>query len=243
MGSELGALLVASLGVFLGSSLQGVVGFGFAFVAVPVLGLVMPERLPQVVLLCAAPLVVSIAWRERRFVSIAGVSWTIAGRLGGVLPGLLILTWLSGPQLQAFVGVVVFAAALAMLRLQDTTVIAPGPVLSVGAGITSGAMATTVGMGGPPIALLYSQRPNAELRGSLSAIFLIGNIASTASLALAGHIDTLDVALAGVLVLPLSAGLAMSRMLIDKLEKDRLTTPVLVLVLTMGVVLILRSVL
>lgn len=103
----LGAILLAGLGVFAGSSLQGVMGFGFAFIAVPLLGIIMPERLPQVVLLCAAPLVVVMAWQERKSVSFAGTQWTIAGRLIGVVPGLLILSWLTVRQLQALVGVVV----------------------------------------------------------------------------------------------------------------------------------------
>lgn len=113
--------------------------------------------------------------------------------------------------------------------------------LSMGAGVAAGVMATTVGMGGPPIALLYARRSQAELRGSLATVFLVGNVASTGSLAWAGHIAMSDLAIAAVLILPVLAGLAASRLVVKKLPGLSLTRPVSVLVVVMGGALIARS--
>lgn len=238
-GSE--QLFVVSLAVFLGACLQGTIGFGFAFVTVPILGFAIPEQMPQVVILCAAPLILLMAWHERRSMSLKNAGWTVFGRLVGVVPGIWMLAWLSIEQTQLVIGATTVAVGLTLLRTQVPTIrLSPGK--AVGAGVASGVMATAVGMGGPPLALLYAGQPAAVLRGTLAAIFLIGNAATISGLALTHRIDASDVLSASILLVPILAGFGCSRIVGGKFGLTRLSRPVVIVVTMMGLVLLAQSV-
>lgn len=179
-------LLVLFAAVFLGTVVQGTLGFGLALILVPAATLVSPGSLPAVVLLLTLPMSVFLAFRERRSVDLSGMGYLIGGRVLGSAGGVAMLVLVPAAYLSVLFGGMVVAAALASA--------VSGPELSVNrrtqsvGGVFSGIMGTAAGIGGPPVALVYQNRPGPEIRGTLAVIFSIGTAVSLLSLVPIGRV-------------------------------------------------------
>lgn len=225
-------LLVAALAVGLGAAIQSAGGMGLAVVSLPVLALVMPDRMPQVLLLLAMPMLGWMVQSERHHVRAAGLAPVVAGRFLGTLPGTWIVTVLSGRQLALFFAAASIAAGAGVLATaRTTTPHTPGPLAALGGGVASGVMGTAAGVGGPPLAWLYAGREGADIRANLSVVFLTGNVVSLASLAWAGRLGTADIRTAILLLLPLGLGVAagaQARLRLTRIHATRLLVAVVV---------------
>jgi len=76
-------LVVAMAAVVAGAVIQGTIGFGFAFVAVPTLTLLQPAALPAALLLLALPMTIAMAVREWSSIDLRGFAYATAGRIVG----------------------------------------------------------------------------------------------------------------------------------------------------------------
>ena len=177
-------IVLAAAALALGGVLHGSVGFGMGLVAAPLLVLINPELIPGPMLCAGVLLAAMVTVRDRASADLRGVKWLIAGRLPGMVLGALAVTWLSTDGL-AIVFVVTILALVAVsmagLSLPQTT-----PAL-LGAGTMSGLMGTTVGVGGPPLALAYQRSSGGELRGTLAPIQTVGASASVGALVVVGE--------------------------------------------------------
>jgi uncharacterized membrane protein YfcA len=197
------ALLLAV--VFVGTVVQGTLGFGLALLVVPVAAVVAPEALPAAVIVLVLPLSFWLAFRERRSVDLSGLLYLIGGRLVGTALGVALLVAVPIAYLSVLFGGLVVVAAVA------SAVSGPGLAVnratqSVG-GVASGIMGTAAGIGGPPLALVYQSRPGAEIRGTLAVVFAVGGAISLLALVPAGRVTGGHVTLALVLLPALVLGL------------------------------------
>jgi len=197
-------LAVIGAGVLVGGAIQGTVGFGLAMIAAPIVALVQPEALPATLLLLAVPLTVGMALRERHEVDVEGLTWIVGGRVLGTAAGVGLLVAVPQRSLETLFGAVIVAAAVtASLR----------PARELGrrnrffAGTVSGVMGTTTSIGGPPLAILYRDRPGAQIRSTLAVSFVAGLAISIGGLLLAHRIAGWQAVLALELVPPLGIGL------------------------------------
>ena len=142
------ALLVAAT---VGGAIQGVIGFGFALVAVPAIALVEPSAIPPVVMLMALPMTAIMAVRERRHIDVGGFATIMTGRVIGIVLGVLLLTMVPADQLAMLVGaMILLGVGLSVAGLD----IEPRRWVNVGAGVLSGVMGTTSAIGGPALAVV-----------------------------------------------------------------------------------------
>lgn len=167
-----------------GALLQGAIGFGVALVAAPLLMLIRPELVPAPMLLAAWTLTLLIAVRDRRGVDWRGLRWMVPGLVVGTAAAVVLLQSLSPAGTGLLFGTLVLAAvALSAAGWHPL----PRPrALLLAAGAT-GFMATATSVGGPPMALVYQAETGVRLRGTLSAVFLVGGAVSLAGLALGGR--------------------------------------------------------
>jgi len=201
------SLLIAGSVLAFGALVQGIVGFGIAIVGVPIAALIMPELVPGPLLLVAPVHTLLSLVRERHYVDWRGVGWASLGRLPGGLVGVVIVD--SLPQRQFFVvvgsGVLLFTV-LSMITWSPR----PTPPALATAGVLSGAFGTAMAIGAPPVALLYQHDRGARIRATLAAFLLLGSLMSALMLALAGHLGTHDLVLAGMLAPFILLGFALS---------------------------------
>jgi len=211
-GGEPWTLLFCGVAVALGAVVQGVLGFGLALLAVPVLAWLAPQTVPVGILVAVMPLVVVSALRERAHVDLRGIGWALVGRVPGGAAGAVAVALLPVRGLQllvaATVGLAVAAAVLADARRSlPAPVVGPvGSAASVGsaaeggvrllrrttlmlAGALSGVGGTTSGIGGPPMAVAFRNSAGPAIRSTLATFFAVGALLSIGSLAVVGEVD------------------------------------------------------
>ncbi|USX52432.1 sulfite exporter TauE/SafE family protein [Lentzea sp. HUAS12] len=235
-----GLLAVAGLVVACGGLLQGLIGFGLALVAVPLLALLDPALVPVPVLVIACAHAMMSLAREFGHVDWRGVGWAMLGRLPGTAVGIWIVNALDPRSF----GIVVGAAVLACVLLSITSWRPhPTPPSLVTAGVASGSFGTATSIGGPMVALLYQNQAGPQVRATLAAFFVLGSGASLAGLGATGNV-TAHQLWSGVLLIPfLVAGFLLSGPLRTRLDANGMRTPTLVVSGASAVVLIVRSVL
>jgi len=195
------------------ASVQATTGLGFALVLTPVLfALLSPAGaiLTATVLGVELNLLVLLAERRRPRVAWNEVVPLLLAALPGTIFGIMLLRALSKPVLQITVGVAVLVAAIVRARVDHAARAAVdgaaenepkarnrtngSPSARVALGFTSGALTTSTGVSGPPLALWLARRglTPSELRDSLSAIFLAIGIAALVALIPVVHRAHLD---------------------------------------------------
>jgi uncharacterized membrane protein YfcA len=237
---SLGLLAAAGVVVAFGGLLQGLIGFGLALIAVPLLALLDPALVPVPVLVIASAHAMMSLAREFRHVDWRGVGWAMLGRLPGTVVGIWIVDSLDTRSF----GVVVGAAVLVCVLL---SIISwrpqPTPKSLVTAGVASGSFGTATSIGGPMVALLYQNQAGPEVRATLAAFFTMGSVVSIIGLTATSNVTTHQL-WSGVLLIPfLVAGFLLSGPLRKRFDAGGIRTPTLIVAGASAVVLIVRSVL
>ncbi len=182
-------LVVVGLAMFAGALVQGSVGFGAAIVAFPVVVLVEPALLPQSILLGSFPLTVVVFLRGRDNVVWPEVTTLALARLPGVAVGVAIVGILR-PTALAVLGAGFILAAVASTAVFPPLRRRRGTLAT--AGLASGFFGASVGIGGPPIGLLYQHDTGSTIRATVGTVGLIGVMTTVVGLTLGGAMSTTD---------------------------------------------------
>ncbi|MFB8272537.1 TSUP family transporter [Streptomyces sp. NPDC055955] len=236
MSTQILAALAVTVAV--AAFVQGSSGLGFALIVAPVAGILDPGLVPVFVLASMIPLNLYVAWRERSSLDLRGAGWITGARLAATPAGLGVLWLIPERGLGLFVGGATVLAAVASLTVPAFT---PGRAAYIGAGAVTGLTETATGVGGPPLALVYQHRPPAELRSTVAACFLIGEVASLALLFATGKAEVTELGQAVALLPAIAAGAWLSRLVHHRLAARRMRLFVLVFALVSGLVLMLRA--
>lgn len=199
---------VAGFVMAVGATVQGSIGFGLNVVAAPFLVLISTELVPGPALVAGFVLVSLVAIRERRSIDIRGLGWALVGRLPGTVAGAFAVAALPASGLAVVLAVLVLVAVVvsaAGWRMAPTR-----PTL-FGAGVASGLMGTIAAIGGPAIALTYQDKAGHEVRGNLSAFFVITTWMSIGALAAVGEFGRTDLGASLALIPGVLIGFVASR--------------------------------
>jgi uncharacterized membrane protein YfcA len=228
---------VAAACVAIAAFVQATTGVGFALIVAPVIGLLAPALLPVCLLVLMLPLNVYVAWRERDALDRSGAGWITIGRLFGTFGGLGILTALPASALNLLIGAATILAAAATLLLPPFRA---DRKAFVAAGLVTGVSETATGIGGPPLALVYQHHAAPVLRSTVAFCFLVGELISLASLAIAGRTNSTQFEIALLLVPPLALGAMLSRRVHRRVDGRGLRLIVLGFAIVSGTVLLFR---
>jgi uncharacterized protein len=157
--------------------LQAATGLGFALVLTPVLFAVLSSAgaiVTTTLLGLELNLLVLLAERRRPAVAWGEVLPILAAALPGTVCGVFLLRALPKSTLQIVVGLLVIGALILRVRRQRRVRSHGGALRRLALGLATGALTTSSGVSGPPLALWFSHRGlrPAQLRDSLSASFL-----------------------------------------------------------------------
>lgn len=173
-------VFAAMLVIFIGSYVQSSIGFGLAIIAAPVLFFIDPLYVPASITISAFTLSIANAAKHRHAISFTELKFAIVGRVPGTVAGGLLLIWIDAEGLALFLGISVITAVLfsiSGLHFRATK----GSMFS--AGLLSGFMGTSSGIGGPPMALVMQHEDNDFIRANLAAFFIVSSIMSLMMLA------------------------------------------------------------
>ncbi|WP_341242841.1 sulfite exporter TauE/SafE family protein [uncultured Nocardioides sp.] len=227
-----------ALALLAGATVQSLVGLGLGLVSAPVITLVEPRLMPELMLWLAFALPFVTLASEREDIDWHGLGWSLPSRVLGTAVGVVAVTLLE-PRL---LGVAVGAMVLVAVALTWRTVVVPLTRTSlVVAGAVSGVTGTATSIGGPPLALLYQHQPPRTIRTTLAVYFLVGAALSLAGLGLAGQLDVRSFLLAVTLAPVLAVGAVLGRVLRPRLPEARVRAVVLVVCASSALVLLVRS--
>ena len=224
--------------LFVSSAVQGVLGFGFAVIASPIIVQINPNLVPQLLALLGLPIALRVFFREKESVDLSKVKPLIVGRLVGGPIGLLLLLNLSEKYLSIAVGVIVLVAGLGSFF---GWVINRNNINSFLAGTFSGIFGMVAAVGGPPVALLYRNTKSEEFRPSLNSVFSIGILITLSLLVLSGNLF-MDHLLLFVLFLPfVLIGVRISSSIFSKFSDSFIAASVTYFSVLSGLYVILRN--
>ena len=212
-----GVELVIIAGVVVAAAcLQGAIGFGPGVLAAPAIALVDPSLLPGSIVLLAAGVTVLGVVRDRAAIDLPGAGWALLGRVPGTVIGAALVALLParGSALM-LAGTVLLGVLLSICGWRPT----PRPVAVAGA--ASGALGTATAIGGPPMALVWQGSSTAQLRGTMSAFFLVGALMSLVGLAAVGALDQRILRFAAILTPAMILGFALSGPVNQRLNRQR----------------------
>ncbi|TFD91191.1 sulfite exporter TauE/SafE family protein [Cryobacterium serini] len=169
--------------VLVGSSMQRITGMGFALVAAPFLVLLLgPVDGVIVINACGALTASIILMRVFRQVDWRRYSLLAVCAVVGIVPGSYILQFVSVAWLEISIGVLV-AAGLTISVSLGRVVVRDRLGFRVMAGLTSGFMNTTAGVGGPAVSIyaIATGWPQRSFAATMQPYFLTIGLASLAS--------------------------------------------------------------
>ena len=221
-----------------GFTLQGAVGFGMGILGSPLLILIDSRMVPGPILASTMLFTVLLIGREHRAIDLGGVRWAVAGRLAGTIPAAVVLAALPADHLRLAFGIIVLlAVAISMSGLA----VEPRPATLLTAGVLSGVMGTMASVGGPPMALLYQHASGAQIRGTLSGIFLIGTAMSLTALFFVGRFGPDELRLTCVMTPGAIVGFVISRRIASRLDRGYTRRAVLAVAAGAGLIVIART--
>lgn len=185
------------LGGFLAAAaalLAGAAGFGFGLLATP-LFLLAGFSLPFIItanLLVAVATRLSVAWRLRRSIEWRRVALLVGGSVPGLWAGALALGSVDAHDVKLAVGVIVMAAAAALIYAErHPPSLRPRDALVTVAGFFGGLLGTTTSLiGVPPVLLLARRRlGTAHFMADMAVFFIATGAIGCAVLAVAGDFD------------------------------------------------------
>jgi uncharacterized membrane protein YfcA len=223
--------------VMIGAVLQGSLGIGLGFVAVPLLVLLNPVFIPGPLLLSALLLTLLISFREHRSIEFSGIQWAIAGRTMGTILGASLLSVIPEKKLSLLFGIIVITAVI--ISLSGFRLALSSKNL-FGTGTLSGFMGTTSAIGGVAMALIYQDFEGPRLRGTLSGIFVIGTAISIISLICIGHFGVLELQMAIILLPGILMGYVISHWTAKVLDKGYIRPMVLLIASLSGIIILIK---
>ena len=245
-GVHLGVLAVLAVIALAAGFVQSTAGFGFALLAVPLMALVVPPQ-TAVVIVFLHGTVSSLLTAGRHQGHIDRTeTWRLStGAIVAMPLGALILVTASPGVLRICLGVATCTAAVWML-LPATKRRAVGevrPVTTYGVGALSGVLNTALATNGPPLVVYLRGRglPTDAFRATISAVFTISNLVGLVILALSGAIHTVAVAAFILTLVPALVGWAAGNAAAGRLHNHHFIHLVDIVLLTSGVMSILRA--
>ncbi len=181
MPSALAVLAFCAV-VGVGGFVQAVTGFGFALLVVPVtVALIGPEAGIGLVTAVGIILPAVMAWDLRRHIDPGAVTRVVVAAAVGAPFGLLVLTRLPADSIRVLIAVSVLISVVVLWRNPKVPHLGgrSGERLELGAGLLSGAIATSTGTNGPPVVLALQAQgyPPDPFRATLCATFASINAA------------------------------------------------------------------
>ncbi len=190
----MGAYAAVAAVVLFAAVVQGVSGFGFSLVAVPLLALSAGPK--DAVVLASVLAVLSTAGLAVRFraqVDRPPARRLLAGACAGLPLGAYVLVVVPARALLLAIGAVVLVSTVVLARRPARPVAAGrgGRAADVGSGVVCGLLTTSVGTNGPPVVLRLQAHGLAAgpFRATASAVFVVCNLAAVVIFAAAGRVD------------------------------------------------------
>jgi len=186
LGVDGGVVALVAVVLVVGATVQGLVGLGLGMVAAPVVTILDPALMPELLLVLTALLPLLTLTGSHDEIDWRGLAWLLPAAVPGTALGVLFLAQFS----ERYIGVAVALMVLLAVGLSLTRLAVPvRPATLATAGFISGAAGTATTIGGPPVALLYQHRSPEQIRNTLAVVLTVSSAMSLVGLWLGGTFE------------------------------------------------------
>jgi uncharacterized membrane protein YfcA len=224
--------------IFAAAVVRGYAGFGFSLLSIIALSIVLEPRqiIPTIFMLevCASIHLLAISWRHVHW---QALGWLVVGCAIGTPIGVYALARAPTAPLQVALAAVVLIIALLLSRgfaLKSM----PGRLGISGTGLLSGVLNGALGVGGPPVVILFFGTPTgaATGRASMIAYFLFTDLLGLGWQWHDGLLNRQALARALLYAPALIAGVAVGSRMFARVDAARFRVWVLRLLMALAVV-------
>ncbi|XXJ19772.1 sulfite exporter TauE/SafE family protein [Desulfovibrio caledoniensis] len=224
--------------------LQGLTGFGFGLIALPLLGFFLDIKtsVPLMILL-AVIISIYLSLRLRKSIDLKNAFTLLAASLAGIPLGVYALKQIPTRGLSLCVGVimVVFTSYQFLARPEPRSF---GKRLTVLAGFCSGVLGGSLGVGGPPVIVYTALQPwtKDRAKATLACFFALSGVAVIATQAVSGMITDEVLHLYGLSLPALLAGIFLGTKAYDRLSDNGYRQLAMALVFLLGCMMLYRNI-
>lgn len=238
----------ASLAVLLAAMLQGITGFGFALIAVPLLLLVFDAHTAVILnLLVSFCTQLALSYRVRKEIIRSLLINLFNGSLLGLPIGLFVFTHFNVRDLKILISILTITFALVVFKLKSIKKITQeeNPWAERLIGSLSGFLSTSIGIAGPPVVLFLNYRDlrKDKFRATASAYFTLLYGASLSLLILFRNVNTYNVLAAISLLPPAFLGSYLGTYLFPRVSQKHFYYSVPLIVIASGLYSLLTTIL
>ncbi|WP_310621371.1 TSUP family transporter [Flexibacterium corallicola] len=231
--------IICAATVVIGTLVQRLSGAGYGMFAAPVMALVAPEWLPGSVILVGSVVGAGALLNANNAVIWRDLPPGFAGRIFGAAIAAYIAAAVIGTEILPIIvgSIVLLAVGLSLIgmtiSITKTSLFAAGGI--------SGIMSTLMGVGAPPMAILYSTVETRRAAATQNAFYGFGTLISIAALSVAGVLTISQLVFAATLVPFVLLGLIVSRPLANNFERQEIRPWALGLAALSALLLLTRS--
>ncbi len=236
-------IAIASI-VVLAGFLQGLTGFGFGLIALPLLGLILPIKtvIPLVVML-AMGVCITLSIQLRASIRVRNIVILTIATLPGIPLGVFALKHISPHSISILLGVIMISFTayqfIAKPALREL-----GLPSTITAGFLSGLLGGATGAGGPPVIIYSTLQPwsKDETKATLAFYFLITGLSIVATHAYSGLITSEVINYFTVSLPALAVGIFLGTFAYKHISDHGYRKLALVLVFLLGCMMVLKNV-
>lgn len=178
MDISLSVFILGSIIFLLSAIIQGITGFGFSLLAIPVMSLfILPQELMPISLLFSMIINLYVLFHSKQKGSWVKIKWIFLSAIITIPFGTYLLLILSADQLRFFMGIFIFIIGILFLFGFKKTIKREREMM-IPIGLISGLLNGAITMSGPPVILFLvnQNRSKLEFRSHLSLYFLLVNL-------------------------------------------------------------------
>jgi hypothetical protein len=223
--------------------LQGLTGFGFGLMALPLMSLFVPIKtiIPLIIILTLfINLTLTIQlWSAVRLKTVGPL---FMAAIPGIYIGVYLLTQISSDSLTIIVGMLTVGFALYQL-LATPVPRELGLLATICTGLASGILSSSISTAGPPVIIYTTIQPwsKDKAKATLGSYFLIVGIATVAVHALNGIITEPVLTYSAYLLPALIVGTLAGTWLYSRIADERYRKLAIILVLLLGVMMLIKG--
>ncbi|MCF7792821.1 MAG: sulfite exporter TauE/SafE family protein [Candidatus Cloacimonetes bacterium] len=240
---ELNVLIFGIIVFLISGMLQGLSGFGFSILAVPLITLIIPPRTAVPILMLYSIIInLVVLYSTRKSVDLKKIWILLAAGIVGLPFGAHLLVILDSSILKIFIGGVIIVFGLLLLMGYRKT-LKHEKITMIPIGIFSGLLSGSISISGPPIIIFLANQDLGKhsFRGNLAIYFFLLNIFTIPVFWLNG-LFTEDVMHYSLRFLPgLLVGVILGNLFSHKVQEQHFRKFTLVLLLIMGVLAVISG--
>lgn len=237
-------IVLGSVIIFLASFIQGVTGFGFALLAVPLLSYILPlKSIVPLVVFYSLVTNLFILKETRNNIKLNEIRWVIIFGIIGIPAGVYFLKVIDVNILKILIGTLILITTVAMMR--GFKIKMKNEVLSSGiAGFLSGFLNGSISMSGPPVVIFLTNRGSNKdtFRANLTAYAIVTNIITIGSFIISGVTGMENIGHLVYLSPGLFAGVFAGTFLTHRINEALFKNIVLVLMIITGVTTVITTI-